>query len=289
MSKLYRREFLISIFVGIISLVFGRKVMTKEKKTKMPLLFIGHGSPMNAIEENDFTKTLKGLAKDLPSPKALLVISAHWGTRGSFVTGMSRPKTIHDFYGFPKKLFEVQYPVMGAPELAATISELIEDPDIHIDGKEWGIDHGTWSVLKHIYPDANIPTLQLSLDMTKPFDYHFKLGEKIKFLREKGVLIIGSGNIVHNLKKVKWGNETSPYDWAVEFDQWVTRNLVKREFEPLINKATSSISGTLSIPTTEHYLPLLYIIGASEPDDKLTFEYEGFQNGSLSMRCFKFS
>jgi 4,5-DOPA dioxygenase extradiol len=251
---------------------------------KAPVIFIGHGSPMNAIEKNDFTKSLEGLRRLYPNPKAILCISAHWMTEGSWVTAMSKPKTIHDFYGFPQALFDVQYPAPGSPEIADLISQSTLDPKIHKDEEMWGLDHGTWSVLRHIFPDADVPVLQLSLHMEKPAEYHLKLGQQLNQLREKGILIIGSGNIVHNLRVIKWEPNPEPYDWAIEFDKWSKEKIIARDFNALINDYRKFHAGELSVPTNEHYFPLLYTLGALDENDHLTFEYEGIQNGSISMR-----
>lgn len=253
---------------------------------KMPLLFIGHGSPMNAIERNPFTLALNALGQKLPQPKAIICISAHWLTAGSWVTQMAHPKTNHDFYGFPPPLFAVQYPAPGAPELAHQLQQLIQKPLIHLD-QHWGLDHGTWSVMRHIYPQANIPIIQLSIDMAEAPRYHFALGNKLKELRQQGVLIIGSGNIVHNLRVLRW-QAPSPYPWAIEFDQQVKACLVQRDFAALQEQILFTEHGRLSVPTLDHYLPLLYILGAAELDEPLNFEFEDIQLGSISMRSFSF-
>lgn len=256
---------------------------------RMPILFCAHGSPMNAIANNDYTNALSNLKKNLPAPKAILMISAHWMTEGTLITAMPRPKTIHDFYGFPKELFDVQYNAPGNPELANAIINKISFPTINADTSEWGLDHGTWSVLKHIYPEANIPVIQLSLDMTKPNQFHFDLGSKLKYLREEGVLIIASGNIVHNLRRVDWNENAAPHDFAVLFDRWVQERAEKRDFTALVHDFTLSQSGQLSNPSLEHYLPFLYILGAVYDTDILSYPFEGFQNASMSMRTFMWS
>lgn len=265
--------------------------MTKNKiaTDKMPILFFGHGSPMNAIEKNEFTTSLDKLAESLPNPIAILMISAHWETQGTMVTGMSQPKTIHDFYGFPKELFNVEYTAPGDPRLAEYISASSSDPEIAIDRNQWGLDHGTWVILKHIFPKANIPVIQLSLNRNLSLKDHFELGKKLSFLRKQGVMIMGSGNIVHNIREINWEIHASPHDWAIEFDGWVKEKLINRAYEPLVFAARNSQSGKLSIPTLDHYLPLLYIVGASELSDSIYFFHEGFQNSSMSMRSFIFS
>lgn len=255
---------------------------------KMPVLFLGHGSPMNAIADNQFTRTLGTLGKRIPKPTAILCVSAHWMSEGTWVTGMSTPKTIHDFYGFPQALFDVQYPAKGNPELAQFMRDEIKDPRINIDREMWGLDHGTWSVLKHMYPEADIPVLQLSIYMEQPPEYHVRVGEELRRLREKGVLIVGSGNIVHNLRRIIWEQDAKPYEWALEFDQWVKEKLEKRDFTAIQNDVLKTEAGKLSVPTPDHWYPLLYTIGASEKNDEMKFEYEEMQNGSISMRCVSF-
>lgn len=262
--------------------------LDQKSTAKMPVLFLGHGSPMNAIADNQFTRTLGALGKKIPRPTAILCVSAHWMSEGTWVTGMDKPKTIHDFYGFPQALFDVQYPAAGNPELAKFISEEIHDPRINIDREMWGLDHGTWSVLKHMYPEADIPVLQLSIYMEQPPEYHVKVGEQLRKLREKGVLIVGSGNIVHNLRRIVWEPNAKPYEWATEFDLWVKEKLEKRDFKAIQNDVLKFEAGKLSVPTPDHWFPLLYTIGASEKNDNMKFEYEEMQNGSISMRCVSF-
>lgn len=264
----------------------GLDGLANSKKTpKLPVVFLGHGSPMNAIAENNFTRTLNLLGKDLPKPEAILCISAHWMTEGSWLTHMESPKTIHDFYGFPQALFDVQYPAKGNAALAESISKDIVQPKLHLDNEIWGLDHGTWSVLKHMYPDANIPVIQLSLNMVQSPEYHYSLGKELARLRERGVLIVGSGNIVHNLRTIKWDEKAPAYPWAVEFDEWAKSKIEKRDYKALYQDALKSEAGRLSVPTLDHYLPLLYILGASDEKDQLKFEYEEMQNASISMRC----
>jgi 4,5-DOPA dioxygenase extradiol len=254
-----------------------------------PVFFIGHGSPMNAIESNSFTKSLKGLRELCPNPRAILCISAHWMTEGSWITHMRNPKTIHDFYGFPKELFEIQYPVPGSPEVAELVIQTATNPKVHPDDEAWGLDHGSWSVLRHIYPEAEIPVLQLSLYLARSADYHFNLGQQLRSLRDQGVLIVGSGNIVHNLRAIRWEPNAQAYPWAVEFDDWVKTRLIHRDLEALMTDFRQTESGKLSVPTMEHYYPLLYALGATDEKDELQFVYEGIQNGSISMRtlCYE--
>lgn len=262
--------------------------MTKTQSERAPVLFIGHGSPMNAIANNSFTQTLGHLKNIFPNPKAILCISAHWMTEGTWVTHMKNPKTIHDFHGFPEELFSVQYPAPGSPEMAELVKKTVTDLTVSLDDEMWGLDHGTWSVLRHVFPAANIPVLQLSLHMEKPPEYHYELGEKLRPLRDAGVLIVGSGNVVHNLRKIKWESEATPYDWAIEFDEWIKAKLEARDFDAIINRFDQTEAGKLSVPTNEHYYPLLYTLGAAVPEDKLHFEFEGIQNGSISMRTLSF-
>jgi 4,5-DOPA dioxygenase extradiol len=256
---------------------------------RMPIFFIGHGSPMNAIDENNYTRTLSTLGPNLPRPKAILCVSAHWMSEGTWITHMKQPRTIHDFYGFPEELFAVQYPAPSSPELAESIQAQIQDPKIQLDNEMWGYDHGTWSVLRHIYPDADIPVLQLSLYMEQPAEYHFKVGQELAKLRDQNILIIGSGNIVHNLRKIRWEPNAQAFDWAIEFDQWVKEKLEARDFNALVKDPLKTEAGKLSIPTPDHWYPIYYILGASGPDDQLRVEYEEMQNGSISMRSFSFS
>lgn len=243
---------------------------------------------MNALEHNSFTEAL-GRMRDLcPSPRAVLCISAHWMTEGTWVTAMSQPKTIHDFYGFPQALFDVRYPAPGSPEIAQEIRSSIADPQIQLDREMWGLDHGAWSVLRHMFPKAEIPVLQLSINIAQPPSYHFALGEKLRTLRERGILIVASGNIVHNLRLIRWEPNAAPYDWTLSFDEWVKSRLMARDFRALQDEFSSREDGRLSVPTMEHYYPLLYAIGASDADEGLSFTFEGIQNGSISMRSLAF-
>lgn len=258
---------------------------TQNNSGRLPVLFLGHGNPMNAIEENGFTRRLATLGQELPRPKALLVVSAHWMTRGTWVTRMDRPRTIHDFYGFPQALFDVQYPAPGSPEVADRVRSEVSQPSIGADEREWGLDHGTWSVLKHMYPAADIPTVQLSLDMSQPSGFHYELGTKLRALRDQGVMIVGSGNIVHNLRQINFNDGVKPFDWAVEFDEWVKKRLLDRDHASLRDQATTTAAGKLSVPTPDHWYPLLYVLGAADPSENLRFEHEGIDHGSISMRC----
>lgn len=260
--------------------------MTNER---MPVLFIGHGSPMNAIADNRHTQMLHSLDKKIPEPKAVLCISAHWLTEGTWITHTNSPKTIHDFYGFPQELFDIRYPAPSSPVVAEQIKKLITNPEIQFDDEEmWGFDHGTWSVLRHLYPKANIPVLQLSINHARPFEFHFELGKQLRSLREDGILIVGSGNIVHNLRKIVWEENAAPFSWAMEFDEWIKKKITERDFAPLMNNVSKTEAGKLSVPTTDHYIPLLYTLGASDDNDSLSFEHEGIDNGSISMRSISF-
>jgi 4,5-DOPA dioxygenase extradiol len=251
----------------------------------MPVLFIGHGNPMNAVRDTPFTRTLQQLGKRLPRPRAILCVSAHWMTEGTWITHMRNPKTIHDFYGFPQELFDIQYPAPGAPDTAEQICRDSADPAIHADDEFWGLDHGSWSVLKHMYPQADVPVLQLSLNMTQPSEFHFDLGRKLKRFRDEGILIVGSGNLVHNLRRIDFADDAPPCDWAIEFDTWVKQRLQDGDFNSVVQDARDSAAGKLSIPTFEHWYPLLYALGAADRSEQLRFEYEGIENASISMRC----
>jgi 4,5-DOPA dioxygenase extradiol len=250
----------------------------------MPALFIGHGNPMNAIEDNEFSRLWQEAAKSIPKPKAILCISAHWETHTSQVTSMGAPPTIHDFYGFPRALFDVQYPAPGSPELARRIVELAGGSKVAPDSS-WGLDHGTWSVLCRMYPEADIPVVQLSLNRSLDGTGHYALGQQLKQLRREGVLILGSGNIVHNLGIMVW--EDTAFDWAVEFDAKVARWILQHEHEPIIHYEQQGQAARLAVNSAEHYLPLLYILGVSEKDDPVSFFADKLWGGSLSMRCVR--
>lgn len=255
---------------------------------RAPVYFIGHGSPMNALEANAFTKSLNSMRALYPNPKAILCVSAHWMTEGSWVTHMKNPKTIHDFYGFPQALFEIQYPAPGSPEIADLICSSVTNPKLHPDDEMWGLDHGTWSVLRHIFPEAEIPVLQLSLHISQPADYHYRLGNQLRQLRDQGILIVGSGNIVHNLRTIRWEPNAKPYKWAIEFDEWAKASLLSRDDQAVVEKFMSTEPGKLSVPTPEHYYPLLYALGAADQNEKPHFVFEEIQNGSISMRTLAF-
>jgi len=247
---------------------------------RMPAIFFGHGNPMNAIQTNAYTDAWAKLGRDIPKPKAILCISAHWYLPGTHVTANERPSTIHDFGGFPRPLFEVQYPAPGSPELAQRLNDLAgATPDTR-----WGLDHGTWSVLVHVFPDADVPVVQLSIDETQPAQFHYDLGRTLAVLRDEGVLVMGSGNLVHNLHTYAWGRHMpEPYDWAVRFETSAREWMQSGNHRPLIDYETLGRDAQLSAPTPDHYLPLLYILGAQQEGDAVSFPVEGVDGGSISM------
>ncbi|WP_191968009.1 4,5-DOPA-extradiol-dioxygenase [Rhizosphaericola mali] len=256
---------------------------------RMPVLFLGHGNPMNAIEDNVFVHGFQKVAKEIPTPKMILCISAHWETRGTFVTGMEHPETIHDFGGFPKALFDVQYPAPGSPELAKETSELITSTHVGITD-QWGLDHGCWTVVKHLYPDAKIPVIEMSIDYTQPASYHYTLGKELSKLRNKGVLIIGSGNTVHNLRMAAWDKMSEPgyaYEWAFSANEKMKQLIENKDHQALINYDKQGRDFQLSIPTPEHYIPLLYALSLQEKDEKTTIFNDGLVAGSLNMLSVK--
>ncbi|EJL60383.1 4,5-DOPA dioxygenase extradiol [Flavobacterium sp. CF136] len=262
---------------------------TFSNTDKMPVLFLGHGSPMNAIEENQFVAGFRDLAKTLPQPNAILCISAHWFTNGTKVTSMQMPRTIHDFGGFPQALFDVQYPAKGSPELALETKKILEPVAVDLD-EHWGLDHGAWSVIKHLYPEANVPVIQLSIDYTKSGQYHFELAQKLQSLRHKGILIIGSGNIVHNLRLVDFRNfdkDNYGFDWAIEARETVNNYLLDGNFQPLIDFEKMNKAIQLAIPTPDHYLPLLYTLGLKQESEGLSLFNDKLLAGSLSMTSVK--
>jgi 4,5-DOPA dioxygenase extradiol len=252
---------------------------------KMPVLFVGHGSPMNAIERNQFTETLTSLGKELPRPKAVCVVSAHWVTRGSEVLALAKPRTIHDFYGFPAPLYEVEYPAPGAPAEAEQVARELE---IKSD-ETWGFDHGAWSVLRHLYPNADVPVFQISLDEGRGLARHLELGSELAGLRDRGVLILGSGNIVHNLRRLEGDKDAPPYPWTIEFDSKVKDAIETRDTTSLaVPDSWGKPLAALAHPTLEHYVPLLYCMGSTTEHDTVSYPYEGFEYGSLSMRMVLF-
>lgn len=253
--------------------------------SKMPALFIGHGNPMNTLEQNGYTEAWQAFGQHLPRPKALLVISAHWYFGATAITGMPKPRTIHDFYGFPQALFDFQYPAPGDTDLAREIIEITKPQWIGLDRDQWGIDHGTWSVLAHMYPDADIPVLQLSINALKPLEYHLELAASLAPLREQGVMIVASGNVVHNLQKLQWRQQDLAYDWAERFDDAVVQQLAQEPSDIL--RVLEHPDYDLAVPTPDHFVPLLYLAGLSAAENKKPEPLvRGYTMGSLSMTCF---
>lgn len=258
---------------------------------KMPALFLGHGSPMNAIEENEFVDGLRNLGTEIARPSAVLCISAHWETRGTFVTAMDQPPTIHDFGGFPRELFQVQYPAPGSPELAGQVVEGVKKTEVWPDEK-WGLDHGCWSVIKHLYPKADVPIVQLSLDYYQGPEYHYELAKELAFLRRKGVLIVGSGNLVHNLRMLAWDKIEEAgfgFDWAIEANETIKELIKKRDHKSLFAYQSLGTALKLAIPTPEHYLPMLYAVALQGMDEEVSFFNDKPVGGSLTMTSLKIS
>lgn len=255
----------------------------------MPVLFIGHGSPMNAIEENEFVSGWRDIGKTLPEPNAILCVSAHWETKGTYVTAMNKPPTIHDFGGFPKALFEVEYPAPGSPELANETKNIVKKSEVGLDTR-WGLDHGCWSVVKHLYPKADVPVIQLSLDYFLQPQYHYDLAKELSSLRKKGVLIIGSGNMVHNLGLVSWEKMEEPgygYDWAIEANEKMKKFILSNDHKSLIDYKLQGKAFNLAIPTPDHFLPLLYSLALKEEAEKIEVFNDKTVAGSLSMTSLK--
>lgn len=260
-------------------------IKSGESTESMPLLFVGHGSPMNAIEENEFVLSWRNLGKTLPRPKAILCISAHWETSGTFVTAMTNPPTIHDFGGFPNALYSVQYPVPGSPELASGIRQSVTATDVGLDQK-WGLDHGSWSVIRNMYPEADIPVVELSLDWHRTPQDHYDLARELVQLRQKGILIIGSGNIVHNLRMIAWDHAEEPeygYDWAISANDLFKRLISEKNHRDLISYSSLGKEVKLAVPTPDHYLPLLYILALSKEKETVSYFNDKTVMGSLSM------
>ncbi|TNE81427.1 MAG: 4,5-DOPA dioxygenase extradiol [Bacteroidetes bacterium] len=262
------------------------ELLSMPDSEEMPILFVGHGNPMNAIEDNVYSKMWKKLGTKLPTPKAILVVSAHWETKGTQVLVSEKPRTIHDFGGFPRKLFEQQYPAPGAPAFAKETAKLMLPTKVAED-LTWGLDHGTWSVLLPMYPEAKIPVYQLSLDYTQGAAYHYKIASQLSKLRKKGVLIVGSGNVVHNLGRVQWGKQGG-YDWAVEFDTKVKNYIDTENHQALVDYTKIGNSANLSIPSNEHYLPLLYVLANRKKGEKPLYFNDTLEMGSISMRSVIF-
>lgn len=255
----------------------------KEQGSLMPVFFVGHGSPMNGIEDNEFSQYWKQLASQIPEPAAVLVVSAHWFTKGTRITAMEFPETIHDFGGFPQELFDVQYPAPGSPSIARETASLITSAPVELS-HEWGLDHGTWTIVRHMYPKANIPVLQLSIDATKPPQYHYDLVKEIYSLRKKGVLIIGSGNMVHNLRMMDWSMiHGGGFDWTLDLNEKMKALIRDGNHEPLIHYGSLGPEAQMAIPTPEHYLPLLYTLGLKNKSEEVSFFNDKAVAGSLTM------
>jgi 4,5-DOPA dioxygenase extradiol len=251
---------------------------------RMPAIFFGHGNPLNALLRNQYTEAWSNIGNSLPRPKAVLCASAHWYLPGTTVTAMAQPRTIHDFGGFPRELYEVKYPAPGSPEMARRVRDLLAPISVELDEESWGLDHGTWSVLCHVFPKADIPAVQLSIDETQPPEFHYELGKRLAPLRDEGVLIVGSGNLVHNLHTYAWGrHNVEPFDWAVRFEKLARELLLKGDDAPLVDYESLGRDALLSAPTPDHYLPLLYVIGSRKTGDEISFPVEGFDGGSISM------
>jgi 4,5-DOPA dioxygenase extradiol len=253
--------------------------------TRMPALFIGHGNPMNTIERNDFTSAWQRLGEALPKPRGLLVVSAHWFFGATAVTAMPKPRTIHDFYGFPQELFEFEYPAPGSPEIAQEVAEAVKPTWCGLDRDQWGLDHGTWSVLAHLYPEADLPVVQLSINALKPIRYHVELGTKLAALQDSGIMVIASGNVVHNLRLVQWNQADAAFDWAVRFDDAVARQVAEAPGDIL--RLAEHPDFSQAVPTPDHFIPLLYLAGmASARGETLGPLVRGYALGSISMTCY---
>ena len=262
-----------------------------EQDDTMPVLFVGHGSPMNAIEDNEFTRRWHAMGMEIARPKAVLFISAHWLTNGTFVTAMDKPQTIHDFGGFPKALFDVQYPAPGDSKLASEMVGMVKKTSVGLN-HDWGLDHGTWSVVKNMYPNADIPVLQMSIDYKQPMQYHYELAKELAALRKKGVLIIGSGNMVHNLGMVAWDKfnvDNYGFDWAIEMNTLFKKNILDHNHQALIDYSKLSKSASLAIPSPDHYIPLLYTLGLQDSKDETTLFNDKYVAGSLNMTSVSFA
>ena len=286
-----RKDFIKTMLTttGAVSLGTSLKTLSgalKEEDTIMPVLFVGHGSPMNALEDNEYTQAWKTMFAGIPKPKVILMVSAHWLTRGVFVSAVEKPKTIHDFGGFPKALFDAEYPAPGSPETAQEISEMVSSVSVGLD-KDWGLDHGAWSVLLPVYPDADIPVLQLSIDYYKPGAWHYDLAKELASLRKKGVLIIGSGNMVHNLGLVDFRNPDNGFDWAVEMNETFKKHILTGDHAPLKDYTSLGKAAALAIPTPDHYYPLLYTLGLQGKDEKVEIFNDKAMMGSLTMTSVK--
>jgi 4,5-DOPA dioxygenase extradiol len=289
-----RKKFIQSMLalgaIGGLSSVKGILSNFTEEDYTYPTLFIGHGSPMNGIENNSFTEGWKSQLKDLPTPKLVLVVSAHWLTNGTKVTAMEFPETIHDFGGFPQELFDVNYPAPGSPEFAKTIKDAVSKTTLELD-HEWGLDHGTWTIIRHIYPDAKVPVIQLSIDASKPAQYHYELAQQLAQFRKKGVLIIGSGNMVHNLRLVTWDKLNTPnfgFDWAIEAQETFNKLILEGNHKALIEYEKLGKAVQLAAPGIDHYFPLIYTLGLAQKDEQASLFNNELVGGSLNMTSVKF-
>ena len=254
---------------------------------RMPAIFFGHGNPLNALASNDWTNGWAAVGKEIPRPRAVLCVSAHWYLPATLVTGGPTPRTIHDFGGFPRELYEVKYPAPGDPLLARRVQELLAPVSVNLD-ERWGLDHGTWSVLCHVFPEADVPVIQLSIDETQPAEFHYETAKRLTSLRDEGVLIVGSGNLVHNLHAYAWGRQqVEPLDWGVRFEERARELLLAGDHDPLIAYETLGRDAALSVPTPDHYLPLLYVLAQQREGDEVSFPVEGFDGGSVSMLSVK--
>lgn len=297
MRNMNRKEFIQLAGLGVISIPMISSLNqlksfsdSLENSDRMPVLFLGHGSPMNGIEDNEFVRGFKAQGASLEKPKAILVVSAHWETQGTLVTAMAHPRTIHDFGGFPQALYEVQYPAPGDPLLAKEITEIVQPAGkVHLDD-QWGLDHGSWTVVKHLFPDADVPVIQLSIDYTMTPSQHYELAQQLKNLRNKGVLIIGSGNMVHNLRAVAWDKLNTPYgfDWAIEANEKMKAWIKSGNDIELVNFKNQGRAFDLAIPTPEHYLPLIYTLGLKDDKDSIELFNDQPLGGSLTMTSVKF-
>jgi 4,5-DOPA dioxygenase extradiol len=259
-------------------------VKTPGAGATLPAFFFGHGNPMNALESNAYTQAWAAVGREIPRPRAILVVSAHWYLPGTWVTAMRAPRTIHDFGGFPRELYEVVYPAPGSPSLAREVQEMLAPTPVVLDEGEWGLDHGTWSVLRHVFPDASIPVVQLGIDETATGAVHYALGQKLAALRDSGVLVVGSGNLVHNLHAYAWGRRPAePFDWAVRFEARARALLLAADHAPLVDYEALGRDAMLAVPTPEHYLPLLYVMGTRRPGEPVSFPVDGIDGGSVSM------
>jgi 4,5-DOPA dioxygenase extradiol len=261
------------------------RLVTPGSRPRMPAVFLGHGSPMNTLERNRHTDAWRALGERMPRPDAILAVSAHWYVRGTAVTAMAAPVTIHDFGGFPPALHAFQYAAPGDPALAARVRDLLAPLPVRLD-REWGLDHGTWSVLAHVYPQADVPVVQLAIDAAQPAPFHYELGRKLAALRDDGVMIVGSGNVVHNLRTVRWGPDAAPFPWATRFNDEARALIAARDHAPLVAWEAMGEAARMSIPTPDHYLPLLYVLGAQRDGDALAVVTDGIELSSIGMLSF---